>query len=143
MNLPEHIFNKTMFEPNTGCWIWTGAKGKSGYGNIGINKKTYSIHRIVYEIEKGQIPIGYQIDHLCNNKICINPYHLEAKTPKENIIRALKISKNHHMNKTHCKRGHEFTKENIYFNQNVNGRICKICRRLHDKIRNSKRRVSH
>jgi len=95
---------KTVYEPIRGCIIWVGAITAQGYGSVGINSKIYSAHAIAYEKHKGAIPKGYNIDHLCRTERCVNPYHLEAVPTGINIARQPK--------RTHCKQGHEFTKDN-------------------------------
>ena len=72
------------------CWIWHGSKDKrKGYGRFIIyDKVDGESHRISYKIFKGEIPKGLQIDHLCRNKLCVNPQHLEAVTQKENLRRS-------------------------------------------------------
>jgi len=66
------------------CWIWTGTRFPNGYGCFKINKKSVGAHRVAYELQKGPIPSGLTIDHLCCNKLCVNPNHLEAVTLGEN-----------------------------------------------------------
>jgi hypothetical protein len=72
-----------------GCWVWTGARS-SGYGVIGLggrNDGVGYVHRLMHESARGPIPAGYDIDHLCRNKVCANPSHLEAVTHAENMRR--------------------------------------------------------
>ncbi len=69
------------------CWEWTGAHAPQGYGQIRAYGKTQNAHRIAWEIVRGEIPDGLQIDHLCRNRGCVNPAHLEPVTQRENILR--------------------------------------------------------
>lgn len=69
------------------CWVWTGAKNDSGYGQIRIRNKCHYAHRLSYELHVGQIPDRWVIDHLCRNPSCINPLHLEAVEGRTNINR--------------------------------------------------------
>lgn len=114
-----------------GCWIWQGRIYDNGYGNFGLNKKYTTAHRFSYQHFKGKIPKGKVIDHLCRNKTCVNPEHLEAVSIKENVLRGSGIAAKN-AKKTHCKRGHEFTPQNTYSyvkNQGI-GRTCRECGRL-------------
>lgn len=75
-------------EPNTGCWIWTGASTEKGYGLVTIAGRSFQTHRLGYELAKGKIPDALQIDHLCRMPSCVNPEHMEAVTAAENQKRA-------------------------------------------------------
>ncbi len=71
-----------------GCWLWKGAFTGAGYGQIYVNGKVVYTHRYAYTVIAGKaIPEGHDLDHLCRNRLCANPDHLEAVTRKENLRR--------------------------------------------------------
>lgn len=91
----------------SGCWIWHGPLSHNGYGLIGTGHGTQirRVHRIAYELYRGVIPAGKQLDHLGRVRCCANPWHCEIVTSKENVLRGIGPTA---MNakKTHCKYGH-------------------------------------
>lgn len=122
--IEDRFWSRVEMIPFHSCWEWMGGKNQKGYGDFGDNKKA---HRVSYEIHRGVIPPGLVIDHLCRNRGCVNPLHLEAVSNKENLYRGLGFaSKNR--KKTSCKNGHPFTQENTYLNVKRNSRVCKICK---------------
>lgn len=117
-------------EPMSGCWLWTGAvNGRYGYiaVKVGGQIKQKKAHRVTYEAFRGPIPAGTEIDHLCRNRFCVNPYHLEAVPHRVNVLRGESpMAKN--AAKTHCPRGHEYTEDNVYRRGPDNRhRYCRTC----------------
>ena len=114
--------NGPLFQ-GTPCWLWTGTITNT-YGYLWIIGKRTSVpaHRIAYEILIGPIPSGLQIDHLCRNRICVNPAHLEVVTRRENILRGIGPTAIH-ARSTHCPRGHEYD----YIQPRYGFRRCRKC----------------
>ena len=118
-------------EKTDGCWLWKGFKNYGGYGVIHAYKgKNFLAHRVSYELHKGKIPKEKYIDHLCRNRACVNPNHIELVTFKENILRGESFSAIN-AKKTHCPQGHEYSKENtiIHHAHGGKGRYCQKCQR--------------
>ncbi len=115
--------------PVTGCWEWTGSRLWNGYGRLQARGETVLAHRAAYEEWVGPIPEGMNIDHLCRNRGCINPSHLDACTPQENTRRSPLSPAALNAKKTHCKRGHEFTPDNTLLMPRYEqpGKISRLC----------------
>jgi len=119
----EQLFERTMPEPNSGCWLWAIAFNRGGYGRATQHGRAASAHRAVYEAFVGPIPPGLQIDHLCRNRLCVNPAHLEPVSAKENIRRrGLTGMGARHAAKTTCPRGHLYDKF-----RSSGARACNTC----------------
>ena len=113
------------------CWKWVGEINKdTGYGHhITSNdatKKDHLAHRYSYELYVGKIPKGLTLDHLCRNRWCVNPEHLEITTLKENILRGVSQAAIN-ARKTHCIRGHQLSGNNLYITPKDSRRQCKKC----------------
>lgn len=122
LRLQERIFEKIVVVES--CWEWIDFRDKWGYGHLYVGGEIGRVvmaHIVSYQTIRGAIPEGLELDHLCRNTGCVNPWHLEVVTHKVNMERGKQATK------THCKHGHEFTKENIYYLKTGN-RQCRICR---------------
>lgn len=101
------------------CWEWTAAQNGNGYGVVTVRSIVVLAHRASYLIANGSIPDGLELDHLCRNKSCVNPEHLEAVTHEENMRRA--PGWNHR--RRICSRGHD---DWVTY---PSGRRCRTCDR--------------
>lgn len=125
------------------CWEWTGHLTEKGYGQFGLDGKPFLAHRVSYMLHIGELPEDLTVDHLCMNKRCVNPLHLECVTRGENIRRAWAAGLNpypalaaRNRQKTHCSRGHAFDEENTAISPDGH-RSCRTCRREADRRRRS------
>lgn len=116
------------------CWVWSRAPGPSGYGSFRWrgNMRPY---KVTYELLIGPVPRGLELDHLCRNKLCCNPDHLEPVTHKENILRGQSPAAIN-AKKTHCPSGHKYSKENtiVLFNsKKTKIRRCRTCAQAYQR----------
>lgn len=110
----------------TVCWPWRWSLYRSGYGQSGYKGRPIMAHRAVYLEMVGPIPEGLELDHLCNNRVCVNPNHLEPVTHAENRRRSM-------IRRTHCRHGHAYTPENCYYHPKTGDRHCIACRTRNTK----------
>jgi hypothetical protein len=112
------------------CWQWT-ARLTGGYGRLWCDGKQLLAHTLSYRMLRGEIPNGMDIDHLCRNRGCVNPDHMEPVTERENTLRGIGPSAQN-ATKTHCKRGHPLDETNTkVINRH---RVCKTCNRERCKL---------
>lgn len=113
------------------CWEWRGSRSPQGYAQMRLNGKCGLAHRFIATEAFGEIPAGLVVDHLCRNRGCVNPAHLELVTMGENTRRgdAVKALKESRAARTHCARGHAFSGENLHVDARGH-RGCKACQRM-------------
>lgn len=123
----KRFWDKVWFQLN--CWEWTAAKNVAGYGVFrpGGSANNVYAHRFSYELAKGVIPGDFTVDHLCRNKACVNPAHLEAVSLQENLSRRVYVPK------THCPQGHVLDGGNVSIDRGA--RRCKTCGRDRARIK--------
>ena len=110
------------------CWEWTGYRDGKGYGRAWWDSRNGLVHRISYELLVGPIPAELQLDHLCRNRACVNPDHLEPVTCRENIRRGSVA-----VRKQTCERGHPLFGDNLYVYPNSGRRGCRTCRQAYQR----------
>lgn len=108
----------------TNCWEWQRTKKAAGYGHMGLKGKYMNAHRYFYQRLVGPIKPGLQIDHLCRNRGCVNPEHMETVTPKVNVLRSNSLFAIN-ARKTECPKGHEYSYLNTYVHDGK--RHCRTC----------------
>lgn len=114
----------------SGCRVWRRAYVRNGYGVLHFARKTLLAHRLSYWLFHGPIPGDLVVDHMCRNRGCIEPTHLRLLTTEENMADAWTA------HKTHCKRGHPLSGDNIWIAEDSRGmkrRVCKTCSAIRGK----------
>lgn len=129
----ERFMEKVCVDPETGCWNWSACLDKDGYGRFSVGPKGKSVlaHRWSYEHFVGELRVGLTIEHLCNNRRCVNPKHLAQVGLKVNLHASEIALPAVNARKTHCKHGHRFDEANTY--RWSRGRTCRECTRMRQR----------
>lgn len=135
--LPGRFWSKV--EKTQTCWLWTAVLNSAGYGRFYLNGKMRLAHRLAFEADRGPVEPGLQLDHLCRNRACVNPQHLEPVTQRENILRgtspAAVASR-----RSHCPQGHPYDEVNT-LRSTSGSRRCRACSR--DKHRRNAAKAAY
>jgi len=110
----------------------------NGYGRATFEDRTQNAHRVAYVLAHGPIAAGLHVDHLCRNRLCCNPAHLEAVTVRENLYRSPAMIAR--VSKTHCPRGHPYSGNNLRVY--ASGRQCRACGNVQQRLYQARRRAA-
>ena len=133
----DRLFDKVNVGLPSECWEWNAAKSR-GYGMFTFDGKKYSAHRFMYSLINGGVDKNMVLDHLCRNTACVNPFHLEEVSNRENVLRG---EINGNANKTECKHGHPFDETNTYITSEGK-RHCRTCHRERELKRYHRMKVT-
>jgi hypothetical protein len=134
-NTPETVLAR--LRPVGTCQVWPMATNAKGYGLVKVSGRVWLVHRFVYESMVGPVPPSFELDHLCRNRACANPAHLEPVTHRVNVQRGESPEATRrrmtgrpgaNSKKTHCKQGHPFDEQNTRINAEGE-RVCRTCSR--------------
>lgn len=132
----QRFWSKVAVLEGDDCWEWVAATSPNGYGKFWYEGRMQCAHRVAYTLTYGDPGQCLVVDHLCRNTTCVNPAHLEAVTQEVNVGRAVREEL------THCRHGHEYTKENTYLTRSEI-KVCKTCSRSNGRRNYKNRKLVH
>ena len=119
----RRFWSKVVMGSRDECWAWLGQITEKGYASFSVERKPYPAHRYAFEVMIGPIPDGLTLDHLCRNRGCVNPFHVEPVTNRVNVLRGIGPSAVNAIKET-CARGHD----NWRTSRRADGRTYRFCR---------------
>ena len=132
ISVEDTVLTQVGFAHGENCWLWKGTVGDWGYGLVKLpgERQARKAHRAVWGIYRGEIEPGQVLDHLCRNRLCVRPDHLQAVSNRDNILLGEGAAAQN-ARRTHCVHGHEFTPENTRIRETPTGvgRSCRACER--------------
>lgn len=132
----ERFWSKVQFNGHQ-CWNWLGGVSNNGYGRFCFGRRGQIVaHRVSFQLVYGLVPEGLVLDHICHNRICVNPVHLRIVTKRINAIENSNSMSAKQVLQTHCIRGHPLSGENLFSYVDRKGsthRECKECRNMRNR----------
>lgn len=135
LNTAESVWSRLSIPHPTACWTFVGGLSSRGYGQFFYAGRLHTAHIVTWELTRGPVPAGLQLDHLCRNRACANPAHLDLVTGLENVSR----SPIHNGTKAACPQGHPYSGGNLRVRPSDGARLCRTCQNAESRGR--KRRV--
>lgn len=137
LNTPDSTWARLSIPHAVACWTFTGAPSTNGYGQVYFDGRLHTAHVVMWELQHGPVTAGMQLDHLCRNRLCSNPAHLEPVTGLINTRR----SPTHNGAKRACPKGHLYAGANLRVRSSDGARLCRECHNADARERKRRRRA--